>query len=130
MQLLDFAQELVQNGFRVWYSPDMPTYLVAAFEGHLGYVQESLGVGYRYSTMHRPSSTCGTGFQYADGALCVDIMWQCCMTFVPEWWRGDTTGIHKWTIDQWLKKTPYVVEILPHSEEAPCPSTSDTAERS
>ena len=109
MNLTDFARELINNGFRVFHNPSHPSYLYAVIDGKIGYVQSANGVGHSYTTVHKPNTSTGTGFRYADGELNVGTMKRCCECHAPEWWRQG--GVEKWKLDKWIAANPHLTEM-------------------
>lgn len=109
--LMDFAKELIANGFRVFYTPSASTYLFAVIDGNIGYVQEAEGGGYKYSTVHKPNSETGTGFRFTEGELDIDTMRKCCKAHAPNWWRGSMASVKKWTLDKFIAAHPHLTEL-------------------
>lgn len=114
--VVDFAQELIDNGFRVWYHPDRPTFLFAAIESEhgwdLGHVELKPSVGYVYSTVNRPIPTWGELLQCAYGrGLSVKVMRKTCRTHAPDWFGRDPTDIKKWKLSQWIKRYSDLIEM-------------------
>ena len=110
-ELMAFAKKLTENGFRVFYHPDMPTYLFAVIDGHVGYVQRALRGDYAYSTVHVPNVDTGSGFRYTNDLLYVTVMRDCCHCMVPVWWRGSTETVKPWKFEKWRKVHSTLVEL-------------------
>lgn len=113
--LEEFAQKLIEEGFRVFQRPGGRTFLFAAIGGEIGYVQESIGVGYRYSTVHKPNVGTGTGFFFSEGPLNPATMRRCCKCVVPAWWNSGHVSCEKWQIEKWVENNQHLREVVKNS---------------
>lgn len=112
----EFGTELIRAGFRVWVSkdPHWRTYLYAAKNGKLGYCQvDDLSGCIKYTTVHKPHTSIGCGFQYAEGLGSVEGMENCCNCYAPHWAICDAKCVVKWDLDKWIKskETTHLMEI-------------------
>ncbi len=64
--LQSFADELKENGFKIYYSPyddgRKTTYFYFVEGDNIGYCQENYFGGLSFSTVHKPCRECGTGY--------------------------------------------------------------------
>ena len=60
-QLLEFAKELKDEGYKVYAPVGITTYLHFVKDGKIGYVERG-DYGFNFSTVHKPSQQSGTGF--------------------------------------------------------------------
>ena len=64
--LNSFANELLNNGFRLLVPVEPSTYCHYEKGGNLGYCQRDYFGGLTFSTVHKPSKENGTGFRVSD----------------------------------------------------------------
>lgn len=60
-QLLEFVEELKENGFKVYAPANLTTYCNFVKDDKIGYV-EAGDYGFNFGTVHKPCRECGTGY--------------------------------------------------------------------
>lgn len=76
----EFAAQIKSLGFRVFISPNCPTYAFFSDGIKIGYVQP----GYSFHSVHKPSYRVGTGFQMAKGDITLENINKA-FGFAPDW---------------------------------------------
>ena len=86
-QFKEFAQELKENGFRVYVPKDHPsTYGCFVKDDKIGYCEISDFGGWNFGTVHKPCHECGTGYSiHRDVSNPTPKMANDCFCLAPNW---------------------------------------------
>lgn len=84
-------------GFDVWMRNPKDSWLLFTDGKNIGYLQDDRLAGYCISTVHKPNTSSGTGFQIArhvpdfGRGMLLGAFAHC-----PEWYRRDASSVHKY----------------------------------
>jgi hypothetical protein len=112
-QLKNYAKLLLKNGFRVFISEnkeswDKTSYLHFSKDDKLGYVQTDYFSGLRFSTTHKPSRECGTGYGLQSEGLANPLIKnaeEAINTIKPRWADSSDKPIKYSGVDDYFNNT-------------------------
>ena len=113
-QLSEFVKELKDKGYKVYAPENLTTYCHFVKDDKIGYV-EAGDYGFNFSTVHKPCTECGTGFQVHREITHPTLeMAKDCMVVAPHW-AYDRRAVKKYKNWQDYASHP-VNNIIPNVE--------------
>ena len=96
-QLLEFVEELKNNGFKVYTPGNLTTYCHFVKDDKIGYVERG-DYGFNFGSVHKPCRECGTGYSIHREVNCPTVeMAADCLVYAPHWATGkDWQAIQKY----------------------------------
>jgi hypothetical protein len=84
-------------GFDVWMRDPKDSYMLFTEGKNIGYMQLDRSAGYTISTVHKPNTSSGTGFQVERHVsdFTRDILARA-FVHCPEWYLRDARSVHKY----------------------------------
>lgn len=109
MNMQEYVELLIDNGFQVIMCEGATTYCHFSIDDKIGYVQADKYGKFKFSSEHKPCRSCGTGFSLGDDGTYepkVEAAHNACNMHCPGWSRQHVKDIKKWkSLDEYMEKS-------------------------
>lgn len=105
--LRGFIEELKEAGFKVYAPKELTTYCKFTKNNRIGYV-EAGDFGWNFSTVHKPSKECGTGYSIYRDKLTATIQDALdCFIYKPDWASSSDIVVKYKNFEDYNKNSTY-----------------------